>query len=111
MAEVFVEYKDRRVPRHPFTVDIVVTDIRSGIQITERTQDLSHCGCSVKTESLFPAGTKIRLTIAHQQKEIIAFGKVIYDRPDIGMGIVFTAIEPADQKLVDAWIDELDASP
>ena len=33
-------------------------------------------------------------------------GKVIYDRQDMGMGIVFTTFEPEDQKLLEDWIAE-----
>jgi len=32
---------------------------------------------------------------------------VIYGRQDIAMGIVFTTVEPEDQKLLEDWIAEL----
>jgi hypothetical protein len=47
-----MKYDDScRAPRHPLVADAVVTDIQSGIQISERTKDLSRSG----------AGTRIML--------------------------------------------------
>jgi hypothetical protein len=97
----------RRALRHPLVVDVEVTDLESGIQIRERTKDLSLYGCGVSTATPFPAGTKVKLEVAYGRKGIVAFGKVIYGRRDIGMGIVFTTIEPDDQKLLEDWFAEL----
>jgi hypothetical protein len=38
---------------------------------------------------------------AYGRQKITAFGKVIYGRRDIGMGIIFTTVEPEDQKLLE----------
>ena len=93
----------RRTQRHALVVDVEVTDPESGIQIKERTKDLSPHGCGVSTSTPFAAGTKVMLKVVHAGKEITAFGKVIYGRRDIGMGIVFTTIGPEDQKHLDDW--------
>jgi len=50
------------------------------------------------------------LKVTYGQQKITAFGKVIYARADIGMGIVFSTIEPIDQRLLETWMAEL-ASP
>jgi PilZ domain len=97
----------RRVLRHPLVVDVEVTNLESEIRIRERTKDLSLYGCGVSTVTPFPAGTKVKVKVAYGRKEIVAFGKVIYGRRDIGMGIVFTTIEPDDQKLLEDWFAEL----
>jgi PilZ domain len=102
-----VESKDnRRAPRHALIVDVVVTDMQSGIQIRERTKDLNCYGCGVSTATPFVTGTKVMLNVNYGQEKITAFGKVIYARTDIGMGIVFSTIEPKDQRLLEAWIAE-----
>ena len=93
----------RRGLRHPVVVDIEITNLELGIQIKERTKDLSLYGCGVSTATPFPAGTKVMLRVAHGGQEIVAFGKVIYGRRDIGMGIVFNNIEPHDQELLEDW--------
>jgi hypothetical protein len=97
---------DRRAPRYPLAVDVELTDIQSGIEIKERTRDLSLSGCGVNTVTPFLAGTKVMLKVAYREKEIIAFGKVIYGRQDIGMGVAFTTIAPEDQKLLEDWFAE-----
>ena len=87
--------------RHALVVDVEVSDLESGVQIKEQTKDLSRYGCGVSTSRPFRSGTKVMLKVVHAGKEITAFGKVIYGRPDIGMGIAFTTMAPEDQKLLD----------
>ncbi len=106
-----MEYQDtRQAPRHTLEVDVVATDMKSGIQIRERTKDLNCYGCSVSTARPFPTGSMVMLKLAYGQGEVTTHGKVIYARPDIGMGIVFSTIEAKDQKLLETWMAEL-ASP
>lgn len=88
-------------------IDVEVVDLESGIQIMERTKDLNRYGCSVRTVTPFPNGTKVALKMACGRDKITAFGNVIYGRPDIGMGIVFTIVEPEDQETIVNWIAEL----
>ena len=91
----------RRALRHPVVVDVEVTDMESGILIKERTKDLSLYGCGVSTATPFLAGTKVMLKVVYGVKQMTAFGKVMYGRQDIGMGIAFTAIGAKDQKLLE----------
>ena len=91
----------RRAARHGLAVEVEVTNLESGIQIKERTKDLSVYGCRVSTATPFPAGTKVMLKVAYGEKQITAFGKVIYSRQDIGMGIVFTTFGAEDEKLLE----------
>jgi hypothetical protein len=93
----------RRGRRYRVVVNIKVADLGSRIQIEEHTKDLSLCGCGVTTATPFPAGTTVMLKVAYGVKQIEAFGRVIYGRPDIGMGIVFTAIEPKSKQILEDW--------
>jgi hypothetical protein len=97
----------RRTLRHSLIVDVEVVDLKSWIRIRERTKDLSLYGCGVSTATPFPAGTKVMLKMVYGREKITAFCMVILGRPDIGMGIVFTTVEPKDQKLLEDWITEL----
>jgi hypothetical protein len=106
---VVVEYGNRRTSRRSVAVDVAVTDVQSRIEIVGRREDLNLYGCGVNTTTPFPAGTMVMLKVVHGTAKITAFGKVIYDRQDIGMGIAFTSIQKADQKLIEAWLAELDA--
>ena len=91
----------RRAARHGLAVEVEVTNLESGIEIKERTKDLSLYGCGVSTATPLPAGTKVMVRVVHEGKQIIAFGKVIYGRQDIGVGIAFTTVAPEDQKLLE----------
>jgi hypothetical protein len=46
------------------------------------------------------------LKIDHGEHEIVAFGKVIYGRKDLGMGIAFTIVGPHEQTLREDWFAE-----
>jgi hypothetical protein len=96
----------RRAPRYPLAVDVELIDLQSGIKIKEHTKDLSLYGCGVNTAKPFSAGTKVILKLVYRERQIVAFGKVIYRRQDTGMGIAFTRIEPEDPKLLQDWFAE-----
>ncbi len=53
----------RRGQRHPIAVDVEVTNLELGIQIKERTKDLSLYGCGLSTATPFSAGTKVMLKV------------------------------------------------
>ena len=44
----------RGAPRYPLAVEVELTNLGSGIQIKERTKDLSLSGCGVNTATPFP---------------------------------------------------------
>jgi hypothetical protein len=94
----------RRRPRYSFVADIEVSELQSEIQIRDRTKALSMCGGGVDTENLFPKGTKVRIKIAHGGSTFEAFGRVAYARPTLGMGIVFTSVEPESDQVLKGWL-------
>src|SRR5229473_5179530 len=96
-----------RARRYLFVATIELTDTQSEAKIQGRTSDLSLFGCRVETHKPFPAGTKVRVRIAHASANFVALGKVAYATTEIGMGIVFTWIEPNDQLILDKWVEEL----
>jgi PilZ domain len=96
-----------RAPRRLFEAHIDLTDIQSEKHVAALTKDLSLFGCSVKTVTPFPEGTKVRLRIWYAGVNFAAGGKVVYSRPDWGMGIAFTAIEPSSMAILDTWLASL----
>lgn len=71
------------------------------------TENLSMFGCFVETTTLLPAGTKVRLRISHGGANFTGQGTVVYSRPNAGMGIAFTAIEPSSLTVLDIWLTNL----
>jgi len=100
------ENDSRRVPRYPFLVGVEVAD-ESGIQIQGQTKDLSIFGCSVDTTNPFPQGTRVKIKIAHAGQNFESFGRVAYAHPNSGMGIVFTSVEPQNDRVLEWWIADL----
>jgi len=96
--------ESRRVPRHSIAVDVEVTDVHSQIQIRERTRDLSLFGCGLEAAQLLPTGTKVKIKLSHAGEDVAATGRVVYSGPDLGMGIVFTDVEPDAERTLDDWI-------
>jgi PilZ domain-containing protein len=110
--EFLAEYEYPRLSsRHPFVADVQVTDVQSEMQITGRAKDLSLFGCSVNTSKPFPKGTSIRIKLSHGGSDVAALARVVYARPDLGMGVAFTSIEPKDERILQAWIAELTSEP
>jgi len=86
---------------------IQLTDLSTEKQLAAHTEDLSVFGCFVETISPFGEGTKVRLRISRRGVNFFAHGKVAYSRPEAGMGIAFTLIEPSGLSILEAWLAEL----
>lgn len=96
-----------RARRYSFVTKIELTDVRSETHIEDRTSDLSLIGCYVETQGPFRQGTILKIRIAHRGANFGALGKVAHVRPNAGIGIVFTRIDPDDQLILEKWIAEL----
>jgi PilZ domain len=96
-----------RASRYPFAASIELADVRSERLLTARTTNLSLFGCYVCTTEPFPEGTKVSLRILHGGASLAAFGKVVYSKPNSGMGIAFTEIEPSSQAILEKWLASL----
>ena len=59
------------------------------------------------TTGPFPEGTKVSLRITHGGTSLAAFGKVVYSKPNSGMGIAFAEIEPPSQAILENWLASL----
>ena len=96
-----------RASRYPFAASIELTDVRSERLLTARTMNLSLFGCYVHTTDPFPVGTKVSLRITHGGTNLAALGKVVHSKPNSGMGVAFTAIEPPSQAILEKWLASL----
>lgn len=99
----------REVPRYPFIASAEETDLESGTRLTARVAELSRKGCYLDTLNPFPNGTRIRLIIFHSDATFTTLAKVIYAQPNMGMGVAFTTIEPAQMDVLQKWLAEIGA--
>ena len=97
----------RRTPRYSFVAAAELVETESGTRINTKLSELSLYGCYCDIMNPLPVGTPIKLKITHQDATCEALGKVIYSQPNIGMGVVFTEVEPGSQTLLDKWLREL----
>ena len=81
--------------------------MRSESLLSARTTNLSLFGCHAYTSRPFPEGTKVSLRILHGGASFAAFGKVVYFKPNSGMGIAFTKIERSSQAILEKWLASL----
>ena len=102
-----MQFGHHRARRYSFHASVELTDLQSETQTKEQTRDLSLFGCHVATLKPLPPGTKVRIKISHRSESLEVLGRVAFVRPNAGMGIFFTRIEPHDQLVLDKWIAEL----
>lgn len=81
--------------------------MRSERLVTARTVNLSLFGCYVRTAEPFLEGTKVSLRIMHGGTSLAALGRVAHSKPNSGMGVAFTTIEPPSQAVLEKWLASL----
>ncbi len=102
-----MEPERRRAPRYSFVATVELVEVQSDTRVHARTTELSLHGCYLDIMNPLPAATQFKLRITHQNATFEALGTVAYSQPNMGMGVVFTAIEPDSQALLQKWIREL----
>ncbi len=98
---------DRRVnPRYAFnaTAEVFATD--SSAKTKTRVRDLSQQGCYLDTDSPLPLGTTANVRMTKGAKSLEVQGRVVYNQPGKGMGLMFTAVKPEHGGTLDSWIAE-----
>ena len=94
----------RREPRHFFIAMVELLEAEVQARIRARTGDLSVNGCFVDTLNPFPVGSKVKVTITHNEVSFSALGTVAHAEPNIGMGISFTQVEPNQKEILLKWL-------
>ena len=97
----------RGAPRHPFIASAEETDLASGARLSARVSELSLKGCYLDTLNPFPEGTQIKLVIFHGGATFTAHATVVYPQPNMGMGVVFSAVQPEQLEVLTRWLAEL----
>ena len=71
------------------------------------TLNLSHGGIAIRTTSPLDSGAKIkvRFRMPGSKKDIDAEGRVAWSDRRVGMGIQFEIVDPANQTIIDHFVD------
>jgi hypothetical protein len=100
----------RRTPRYQFIAQTEIVEIESGAKFKAQTGDLSIGGCFLDMLAPLPQDSLIQLTISHAKGKFTALGRIVFVFPQLGMGVIFTDIEPAQHAVLEQWVAELDRS-
>src|SRR5712672_3125201 len=71
------------------------------------TLNLGHGGLAIRTTSPLDAGSKIRVRfrMPGTKRDVDAEGRVAWSDRRVGMGIQFETVEPANQAVIDTFVD------
>ncbi len=109
--DTVVAMERRRFPRYSFTASAETTDVKSQTRIKSRISDLSREGCYVDTISPFVVETDVRIRITKDEAWFSAQARVLYSTVGMGMGLIFTAVDPAELLILEKWIAEFSGDP
>jgi PilZ domain len=98
-------FERRSGERHQISAMVQVLEMRNGIRITARTNDLSRGGCFLDALTPLAVGSRVRLLLSRQNSGFEALGTVTYSQAGLGMGIAFNNTQPEHQRVLDAWLD------
>jgi hypothetical protein len=101
----------RSFPRYSFTASAEVTDVKSQTRINGRISDLARGGCYVDTISPFIVDKDVKVRIVKDKAWFAAEGRVVYSAIGMGMGLMFTVVEPTECLILEKWIAKLSGEP
>ena len=100
--------KERRAePRYSIAAMAEAIEIKSNTRVSGRISDFGAGGCYFEVMSPFGVGSDVQLRITRNEQTLTANGRVLYSTGGMGMGLVFTRVEPEQRSLLLKWVSEL----
>ena len=104
--------KERRTePRYPVAAMAEAIDIKSHTRIAGRISDIGPGGCYFEVMSPFGVGAELQLRITRNEQNLTVSARVLYSTGGMGMGLLFTKVDPEQQHLLLRWVSELSGKP
>jgi hypothetical protein len=100
-------YERRGSIRYPFFAQAEATEVVSATRLSARTSDLSLTGCYLEMMNPSPVGTEVRISISYGSENLVVLGTVTYVLQNMGMGIAFKNVGPAEAAILGKWIAQL----
>jgi len=100
------ESERRHFPRYSFIASAEATNVKTQVRIKARISDLGRWGCYADTISPFEVGTEVRVQIT-KERLFSAKAKVLYSTVGMGMGLIFTSVDPIELPVLEKWLAEL----
>lgn len=99
--------KLRSVPRYTFIADAEVVESGTKAHLTARISEIGLRGCYIDLLNPLPAGLNILVKIFKNNQTFEEEAQVVYAHPTMGMGVVFTRMNPDHQRVLEGWIQNL----
>ncbi len=99
-----MDQERRRAPRFPFIAAAEVLSENVGTRLAARVSDISALGCYVDTINPLVDGTTVRLKILTETHVFEAPARVVYSHAHLGMGLMFGAVLPKSQDVLQNWL-------
>lgn len=97
----------RSVPRFSFIADAEVVEASTETRFVVRVSEIGMNGCYVDILNPVPAGLAVRVKILKDNQTFEAEGRVVYTHPTMGMGVLFTKMNPDQKRILEGWIKQL----
>jgi hypothetical protein len=94
----------RSAPRYALVADVEVTELSSNTTLNAKTSDVSVGGCFLYALCPFPKGAEVRVKISANNATFTAVGNVVFDLPNMGMGISYNRIAEDQLAILQEWI-------
>jgi hypothetical protein len=104
--------KERRTePRYSVAAMAEAVDIKSHTRVAGRISDIGAGGCYFEVMSPFGVGAELQIRITRNQQTLAAGARVLYSTSGMGMGLLFTKIDPDQRHILHQWVSELSGKP
>jgi PilZ domain len=97
----------RKIPRYSVNADSEVEEPKVRAKINGRMTDLGLGGCYVDAMMTFPVDTAVHMRMTREDLHFEADAKVVFAKPGLGMGLMFTDLTAAHKRYLTEWVDEL----
>ncbi|HXN52402.1 MAG TPA: PilZ domain-containing protein [Candidatus Acidoferrum sp.] len=97
----------RKHPRYASSATAELVEIGSGARIHGRISDLGRGGCYIDAMSPFGVGSEVKIRIVDENRTFLAQARVVFGAAGMGMGLMFTAIDPEQLLVLERWLAEL----
>jgi hypothetical protein len=98
-------YAERRAaPRFELVAPVEITEPISKTYTEGRVVDVSQHGCFAEVVSSLTKNSIVQLRIRRDEGAFETWARVVYNRPDIGLGLFFINTTPDQGKLLASWL-------
>jgi hypothetical protein len=98
----------RAAPRYALVLTAEVVEPRSRAKLNARTSDISRTGCYLDTLNPMGTGMLLNLRLQHGDEVFTTKARVVYESPNMGMGVQFVDVPPDQMAILDRWFAEQD---